>query len=230
MEFLETCVSFPVAIFSGLLIMAALYWLVAAFGLVDMDSLDFDVDADVDVGDIGDAGDMGDAGADGSGALGAVGSLMQFLGLYGVPLPLIVTFIALFGWLISYHVRYYILDPLVDPGLIRYCLGLGLLAGALAAAAWLTSVVIRPLRPLFKKAPQVTGDSIRGRVVVIRSTRVTSAYGEAIYEDGGAGMLLDVRPAHEGAAFRRGDRAVLLEYDAERRLYFIISEDEFRGR
>ena len=225
MEFLETCVSFPVSIFSGLLIISALYWLVAAFGLVDMDG--FDLDADVDVGD---AGDIGDVGGDGSGALGALAGLMHSLGLHGVPLPLIVSFIALFGWLITYHAFRFFLEPLFGPGLIRYALGAGLLAGSLVAAALGTSLMIRPLRPLFKKVPQVTGESIRGRVVVIRSTQVTATYGEAVYEDGGAGMLLDVRPAREGETFKRGDKAVILDYDAASRLYTIITEDEFRGR
>lgn len=96
--------------------------------------------------------------------------------------------------------------------------------------AIVTSVMIRPLRPLFKKAEQFTGASLRGKTVVVRSTQVSATYGEAVYEGSGTNMLLDVRPANEGEIFKRGDKAVILDFDAERRLYSIISEDEFRGR
>ena len=258
MEFLETCVSFPVAIYSGALIIAALYWLVAAFGILDIDSLDLDVDpgggdfdiggdldlgGDLDVGGDMDLGDMdvggdleaGDAGdvshhAPVGGGMGVFASLMFQLGLYGVPMTLILTFIALFGWIISYYGFHLGLGVFFEPGLLRYGLGVGLMAMAFVLASFLTSLIIKPLRPLFKKEEQVTGASIRGRTVVIRSTQVTGTYGEAIYEDGKAGMLLDVRPANQGETFKRGDKAVLLDYDAERRIYTIVSEDEFRGR
>ncbi len=248
MEFLETCLSFPVNLFSGLLIMAALYWVVAAFGLIDIDSLDLDMDVgggpdiggdigDVggDIGDVGDAGDLGDAspdapGVSGASGLGVLATLMFHLGLYGVPLTLILTLIFLVGWFITYYAFHWGLGVLFNPGPLRYALGAGLFLLALAVGALVTSLAIRPLRPLFKKEEQVTGASLRGRVVVIRSTKVTPTYGEAVCEDGGASLLLDVRPANAEAVFKRGDKAVILDFDAERHLYTIISEDEFRGR
>lgn len=233
MEFLEICLSFPVIIFTGLLILACLYWVVAAMGLLDIDTLDLDIDPGGG-GDIGDVGDVGDAGpdlVDGlHGGMGAVASLLFHLGLYGVPMTLILTFIFLVGWFVAHLGFSLVLGPWFEPGLIRYLLGLVLMGLAFMAGALATSVMIRPLRPLFKKAPQVTRASLRGKTVVIRSSQVTDTYGEAVYEDGGAGMLLDVRPATAGRTFKRGETAVVLEYDEARRLYTIITEDEFRGR
>lgn len=162
---------------------------------------------------------------------GSVLAAMMFkLGLYGVPMTLILTFVILFGWLTAYYGFHLVLGRLFDPGPVRYGLGAGLFLGALSVGIIMTTTIIRPLRRVFKKQVQVTSDSLRGRVVVVRSTTVTATYGEAIYEDGGAGMLLDVRPAREGAVFKRGERAVVLDYDAAKRLYTIISEDDFRGR
>lgn len=239
MEFFETCLSFPVNIFSGLLIIACLYWLVAALGLVDVDSMDMDMDAggDLDLGGDLDAG--GDADFDGldvsGGAkslsgLGDFSSLLFQLGLYGVPMTLIITFIALFGWFLSYYAFHWFLGVILDPGLIRYALGVLVLLAAFLVAAFLTSQVIKPLRRFFKKEKQITGASLRGRAVVIRSSQVTAAYGEAECQNAGSTLLLDVRPARQGVVFKRGDKVVLLDYDPDRRLYTIISEDEFRGR
>lgn len=243
MEFLDTCLSFPVNIFTGLLIICVLYWLVAAMGLIDIDSLDLDIDpggGDLDLGgDLdpgGDGVDMGDLGNIGGGSggavhgMGAFASLLFQLGLYGVPMTLIITFIALFGWLISYYGVHWGLALVSDPGPIRYLLGAILFIGAFFVGAMITSIIIRPMRRLFKKAEQTHARSIRGRVVVIRSSQATDTYGEAVYEDGGAGMLLDVRPARKGRIFKRGERAVVLDYDEASRLYTIISEDEFNGR
>ena len=244
MEFLDNCLSFPVNVFSGMMIIAAIYWLIASFGLLDVDSLDLDMDVGGG-GDLGDMGpDMGDVGGDGpdvdvgevgpglSGVsgMGALTSLLFHLGLYGVPMTLILSIITLIGWVVSFCAFDLTLGRFLEPGPLRYALGVPLFAGAFIVGALLTSVIIRPLRPFFKKEPSVTAASICGRVVVIRSTQVTDSYGEAVYEDGGTSMLLDVRPAHDGLAFKRGDKAVLLDYDAARRLYTIISEDEFRGR
>lgn len=237
MEFLDNCLSFPVNIFSGMMIIAAIYWLIASFGLLDVDSLDLDMDVGggVDLGDVGGDGpdvEVGDVGPGVSGVsgMGALTSLLFHLGLYGVPMTLILSFITLIGWVISYCAFDLTLGHLLSPGMLRYLLGVPLFAAAFVIGALLTSVIIKPLRPFFKKEPQVTSASICGRVVVIRSTQVTDTYGEAVYEDCGASMLLDVRPARAGVTFQRGDKAVLLDYDAARRLYTIISEDDFRGR
>lgn len=232
MEFLDNCLSFPVNIFSGMMIIAAIYWLIASFGLLDVDSLDLDMDVGGDLGGDGPDVGLGDAGPAVAGVSGleALTSLLFHLGLYGVPMTLILSLITLTGWVITFCVFDLTLGRFLAPGPLRYILGVPLFAGAFIAGALLTSVIIRPLRPFFKKEPSVTAASICGRVVLVRSTRVTDSYGEAVYEGGGTNMLLDVRPAREGAVFKRGDKAVLLDYDAARRLYTIISEDEFRGR
>ena len=64
------------------------------------------------------------------------------------------------------------------------------------------------LRPV----PQV---SLLGRVGVIASPQVTATVGHANVDDGGAGLILQVR-SHDGSVLARGDRVVLLDYLAER--------------
>ncbi|MDR2945313.1 MAG: DUF1449 family protein [Candidatus Adiutrix sp.] len=245
MEFVETCLSFPVNIFSGLLIVACLYWLVAAFGLVDIDSLDLDTDVDADLdmdagggglhsGQLGgngpdDADIVGGNSGAAKGLLGGFSSLLFHMGLYGVPMTLIVTLIALFGWLTSYYAFHWALGALFNPGPLRYALGVPLFLVSFLWAAFLTSKVIKPLRRFFKKEKQITGASLCGRSAVVRSSQVTAAYGEAECQNAGSSLLLDVRPAREGAVFKRGETVILLDYDPDRRLYIVVSEEDFRG-
>lgn len=210
--FLQNILSFPVVIYSALLVIVVFYWITTAFGLLDIDVLDIDApDMDID-------GELPD---------GALNALLIKFKLNGVPLTLTITLIILFGWLISYYSQYFILS-LFDAALIRYALGSLIFLAALAGALLLTALIIKPLSPLFKKLNrEVSAHSLEGRSVEIRST-VNSQRGEAIFEDGGAGMLLQVR-AEEGVSFSRGERAVIIKYHPESHTYSVITEDEFKG-
>ena len=90
------------------------------------------------------------------------------------------------------------------------------------------AAICRPLRPLFHKVEAISSKSVLGQVAVVRSGRVTASHGEAVLEDGGAGLILRVR-ADEALGFKRGDRVVLLEYLAAEHAYRVITEEEFRG-
>src|SRR5690606_22303528 len=82
----------------------------------------------------------------------------------------------------------------------------------LIAAVPFAGLLIQPLKPLFRKA-QVTNEvSLLGRTAIVRSPLVDEVRGQAEIDDGGAGLILQVRaPA---GRFVRGDRVVLIEYVA----------------
>ena len=67
-----------------------------------------------------------------------------------------------------------------------------------------------------------------GQVAVVRSSRVDDKFGEAILEDGGAGLLLRVR-SRNNKIFNKGDKVVLLERHEESGTYSVISENEFNS-
>ncbi|MDN3637707.1 DUF1449 family protein [Simiduia curdlanivorans] len=217
--FYQNLASFPTAIFSFFLILCLLYWLVAVLGFVDIDMLDFDV-PDMD-------GDL-DINADSSHSTPDVlAALMLKFGLQGVPVTIIVSLIALFGWLVCYYLVHFLFGWVPD-GFLRYLLGLPVLFASLYAAVMITSQVIKPLRPLFKNARQQTVQFIIGQTAVVRSSVVNSQMGEAILSDGGAGLLLKVR-SEPGVEFVKGDRVVLLEHEVATNIYKVISEAEFSG-
>ncbi|BBT18485.1 OB-fold-containig protein [Metapseudomonas otitidis] len=209
--FLITALSFPTVVFSFLLLIAVIYWTVVAFGLLEVDLLDVEADSLLE----------------GHGNAEGLAGLLSKLKLNGVPVTLVLTLLFFFGWFISYFVELWLLGQL-PLGWLRYPLGLVVMIGALVLAVPIASTLCRPLRPLFLKAEATSTRSVIGQTAVVRSGRVTAGQGEAVLEDGGAGLILKVR-ADEALGLKRGDRVVLLEYLEAQHAYRVITEDEFRG-
>lgn len=217
--FYENVTSFPTVIFTFFFVLTMLYWLIAMLGLVDLDVLDFDipeVDSDLNV-------EGGLSSAD------ALAGLMLRFGLVGVPVTIIVSIIAIVGWIICYYFVYFLFDYIPE-GFLRYLIGIPIFIISLYVAVMITSVVIKPIRVFFSKVEEQASTSkyVVGQTAVVRTSRVDETFGEALLEDGGAGLILKVRACGEHS-FKKGDRVVLLEYIKEQNVYRVVSEDEFRG-
>lgn len=210
--FIQTALSFPVVLLSFVLGIAILYWCVAALGMIDVDVLDVEMESSLE-----DTSFQPE---------GLAGLLLKF-GLSGVPVTLVLTLLFFFSWLFCYFAQLLVLRFL-PLGILRYPLGLVLTVVALLLAVPICGALVRPLRPLFLKLHAPTHRSLLGQVAVVRSGTVTSSFGEATLEDGGAGLILRVR-AEEQAAFKRGDHVVLLEYLEAENAYRVITESEFKG-
>ncbi|BCG23263.1 OB-fold-containig protein [Pseudomonas tohonis] len=205
--FLQTALSFPTVLFSFLLCLAIVYWAIVALGLVEVDLLDVEADSLL-------AGD-------------GVAALLSKLKLNGVPVTLVLSLLFAGSWFLSYFAELLVLSHL-PLGLLRYPLGLVVAVVALGLSLPVAALICSPLRPLFHKAEAVTSKSVLGQTAMVRSGRVTLEHGEAVLEDGGAGLILKVR-ADEALGLKRGDRVVLLEYLEAQHAYRVITEDEFRG-
>ncbi len=213
--FYQNIASVPTVFFTVILAVVVLYWLLAVLGLVEIDVLDFDFsslsgDTDFEF----DAPDLSTS--------NVLAGLMLKWGLYGVPVTVIVSFIALFGWLICYYLVYFFMGS-VPQGALYYATSLVVLIGALHGAVLLTALLIKPLRPLFKKGKQDTLQSIIGQTAVVRTSKVNDTFGEAVLADGGAGLILKVRTSGE-TEFVKGDRVVLFEYVPSENYYRVIAE------
>ena len=215
--FYQNISSFPTVFFTFILAICVLYWLVAVLGFIDISILDFDL-PEME-GKIHGGENSGLTNAD------ALAGLMLKLGLNGVPVTIIVSFIALIGWFLSYFIVHFLFGWMPD-GVLRYVAGLLVVGVVLYVAAWITSIIIRPLRPFFKKALQETHKYVLGQTAIVRTLRVDNKFGEALLDDGGAGLILKVRSFGD-TVFEKGDRVVLLEYDKEEFIYRVISENDF---
>lgn len=203
-EFLTVVFGYPTLPYSVLLAVSLVYWGLAASGLV------------------GDGfGDLGADGAlDGGADLSGLAALLQRFGLGGVPVMVVVTLLAFFGWTLTYFVHLFVLLPL--PDLLRW--GLGTLVAALAPlpAVPITALLLRPIRRFLLRLQPVAQASLLGRVGVVASPRVDARSGHASVDDGGAGLVLQIRSDIE---LQRGERIVLVEHVAAQHYYRVVRAD-----
>lgn len=212
--FLQNCLTFPSILFSGLLVIVLFYWICAAFGLLDIDILNIDApDYTADVGN-------------GLDATGLAGWLTK-LGLAGIPLTIILTLFTLFGWFLSYFTVHWLIRFIETP-LLNYLAGFIALVTIAFIAIQLTAIVLKPIRKkLIRNNPNKSVNQLIGRSAIVRSGEVTELNGEATMEDGGAGLILQIRAASENN-IQRGDHVVLISYDAVTHSYLVVTEQEFR--
>ena len=189
---------YPTIVFTGLVMFVTLYWVVSLLGLADMDSVDLgDVGGDVDVSNLSSTGFF-------------TGLMLKF-GLYGVPLIIILSLISLIGWLLSYLYTSF-LHQNVDSGILYYVFGTGALVFVLVISMWLTGLIISPIRKNIAKIPKRNASSNIGKIAVVRTLSVTDKHGEAVLNDGGAGLILKIRSDMSDNQLKQGDKVVLVAY------------------
>lgn len=200
--FLSITFSFPTVIFTVLLAVAVIYWLISLLGLGDVDT-EGDVDTSADLG-----------------------GLMVTLGLQGVPLPLVLTLLFLGGWLVSYFAELW-LGGLFGAGLLHIVFGIVVIPLALAAGLLSTAAMVRPLRPLFRRAyHRPLQQRVIGTPCVIVSSTVDTTTGRAEAHLNGAHLILQVR---SDRPLSRRDRAVLVEHLPDQNAYWVIPEADFHS-
>lgn len=206
-EFLNTALSFPTLVYSVLLAFCVIYWLLAATGILDFDAVD---------GWLGSDGDSVEP--------SQIAGMIARLGLSGVPMMLVLTVLSWFGWLITYFVQLWLLPHVPDA--LRWLAGAGVLLAALVPGVVATSLLLRPLAALITRLRPPLPAPVLGRIGSVISPRVDETSGRAQFDDGGAGLILQVR-AMPGQGFARGDRVVLIEHLAASDTYRVISESTF---
>ncbi len=213
--FYQNISSFPTAIFTFFLLLCVFFWAVAVLGLVDVSFLDV---AEID-------GGMLDMDGEGTTIPDGIAGIILKLGLNGVPVTIVISFISLFGWFISYYLVYFI-EPLVPIDLAMFVVNVVIFFASLLLAVFITAQAIKPLRKLFKNMQKHTSKVILGQSVIVRTSRVDSGFGEAVLEDGGAGLILKVR-SDDGVTFEKGEELILFEYNKADNTYRVISKKEF---
>jgi hypothetical protein len=203
-DFLQTALGFPTVVPGVVLAVCALYWLLAATGLVG-DDLDF-----------------GEADA----ASGAAAMLSR-VGLGGVPVMVVLTTLAFAAWFGTYFVQLLVLRHL--PEGTRTLAGAGTLLAMLVPAVAATSLALRPVRRWAARLRPASDASLLGRTGVVVTPTLAADYGQASVDDGGAGLILQVRH-DEPTPLKRGDRVVLIEYLEAQNAYRVVAEHQFLGR
>src|SRR5690606_24690602 len=187
-EFLATAFSPPTVVFTVLLGLALVYWLFVMIGALDLEL--FDPGGALEAAD-GAAEGAAEATAEAAseGGIGGLAGLLSALRLRHAPLTVVLSFVSLLGWLGSYFGVRYLAPALPFGGALA---GLVVALCAMAVALPLTSLVTRPLAPLFRTQRARGNADLVGKVVVVRTGHVDDQFGQATLEDGQAGLLLHV--------------------------------------
>lgn len=214
-DLFHTALMYPAVGYTVFLGFVCLYWVFVILGALDIDALDFDIDADAVVEGATEGAAEGAAEAmNGAGALG----LMNVLSLRNAPVTVVFSFIALFGWVFSIVGIHYL-------GLTGWARGTVLGIGALALALPLTSVVTRPLRPIFRTPSGRRRAELAGESCTVTTGRVDGRFGQAEAHLGNDVLLIQIR-CDGAASLTKGQEALIIHYDEEREAYMVEPMEE----
>jgi len=201
---------FPTVIYSTLLGIIVIYWLVGMLGIIDLDltpdaDLEVDLEADIDT-------DLS------AGAGGLAGLLLTF-GLTSVPFTLVISIVCLISWLISIYLQFYAF-VLLDSTWLYYLLGMVSTVLIFFISLPITGFLIRPLKGMFVSIETTASHSLVGSNGTIATGKVTETFGQAKVLNEGAEILLDVRcdPQH---SLVMGDKVLLIEYSKGSHSYIV---------
>lgn len=199
-DVLIASVQFPTVIFTALLVVALVMWVLPLVGA-----------------------EFGSDGADGA-TDGADGGFLDSLGLTGVPLTIVLTILGLVGWAVSVLGQLFLLDPLSGPA--AFAAGLGVLILAVGAS-WATARAVGPrLSRRLEPTLAPSAAELVGRTVEVRSHSVgpDHGYGDARAADG-TSVRIDIRTrpdrSEESQIFGNGDTVLIIEYDNDHHSYIV---------
>jgi len=207
--FFNTALAYPTAIYTVLLGVVMIYWLLAMLGMVDFESSGSDLDLDLHAD--GDAGDIGTL----------AGYVVAF-GLNGVPFSIVVSLIVLIGWTISCLLGMWVL--IWVPTLpLQVLVGTAVLIASFLTAIPLTAWIVRPMRRLFVSHTAIVNASLVGQTCKVVTQSVNEKVGRAEVAQRGASINIRVW-ASSPNVLARGSVARILEYDEAAARYLIEIE------
>lgn len=217
----------PYTVILGLVV---LYWLIVIIGVIDIDFLDFGdfgLDSVIDGAGEGlvegaaegvtEGGALTESAAGGSS--GAIHSILSFLNLGRVPITVIISFLSLKMWILAYLYYFYVYAKL-SLSIPAIILSIGLFSVIFIVSLFLTGLTTRPFRKLFHHATTHGHHNLMGQICKIKTTEVTSDFGQAELRVDNSFLLLSVR-CKDGTQFTKGDEAVVTSYNPEKDLYEI---------
>lgn len=207
--FLDAATSFPSVIYTVLLGVVLIYWLMSLIGIVDIDSgplIEAELHTDADVDEIGD-----------------LASYLVGLGLNGVPFSVVLSLLVLVSWTVTCLAAMWLL-PLVPTSLLRLAAGLAVMIVAMAVAIPITARLIRPLRGLFVTHTAISNAVLVGQACKVLTATVDEKFGRAEVTTRGAPLNIRVW-AETPNTLSKGSPARILDYDETAARYLIAGED-----
>jgi hypothetical protein len=235
-HFLAVALSMPSVIYTVLLGACLVYWVFVMVGAARVELFGEGVAEGAAKGLLDGAGEGGHH-ADGSSSHdgaghgdaehgdadhGVLAGILSALRLRSAPATVVLSMLVLLSWMFCVMIVQ-TADAMFDGRALGFAKVLALLISPLLALP-LTSLGVRPLARVFVPPKAVAHADLVGKTCTIRTGSVTDRFGEAVLEDGGAGLVVRVRVEH-GEKLSRGDVAVLLGYDEQAQEYIVAPMD-----
>ena len=205
-ELLQAAVLPPNLVATGLLVVVLLYWLTVIVGLLDFKTADLHLGGHLEMH------------ADGahlpSGDSDWLNGALAFFNLGRIPLMVFVSFVVLPLWVGSILTNYYTGNTSLLRGLVFL---LPLLVGSILLAKFLTLPFVKLFAALEKNHDG--GAVALGKVCTVLLPATTEHLGQASVHIDGAPLMLNVRAL--SGALAKGETALVIDYDAQRRCYLI---------
>lgn len=205
----ELAISAPVLPMTILLVPIGLYWLLSMLGIVDLEFLDVDFDADTDGGD------------DAQG-LGFLQSMLKIVNASDIPVMIVLSFLIIILWTVT-MVGNQFFNPEVTTGI-----GGMVAVGALVVSIILTRLIIKPLKPFFRllKQDEENHVPVLGRTGAVRSAVVDASSGQVEVQNKEAPLLLNARTVTGSPPISRGTEILVVSHDSDTGLYFVRANHE----
>lgn len=150
-------------------------------------------------------------------------TLLNAMKLRSAPMTVVLSIFVFNAWLLTNLGRHYLIDGMgLGP---VWLFGSGIAIGGVVGALPLTSLFVRPLGKILAVETPISRKDLIGKVVRIDTSRVDTRFGQALAEDGGAGLIVQVRCDGENG-LTRGSQALVVSYDAEREAYEVTPLDD----
>jgi hypothetical protein len=217
-ELLDYAFTMPTAVFSVLLGLVIVYWLLALLGNFSLEMLD------AAEGALEGAADGLLDGADGAAdAGGERGGFFDRLGFGDVPRTITWSLVIFFGWLFSLVSTIYLprFTEVAVRGLTLVTVAVAVVSLGLAVLA--TTVAVQPLRKVVLAGYGTRRGDLVGRLCTVRTLRVDEDFGQAELDDGSS--VIQVRNPQK-YPFESGTKALIYDYDSAREVFYIMPAEE----
>lgn len=201
MDFFNLAFTFPTAIFTALLLVVILFWLITLVGFADIDMFESDLDIDADA------------------AQSSSISSWFNMGFGGVPITVSLSLIVMTSWLISIYAHKFF-SLLLGDGILFYIFGILMVVASVLVAMPIAAIISKPLQRFFTSAETSKSSDLLGLECTVVTGKVTSTFGQARVQIQGTELLIQVR-SNDNEPFSSGDTAVLLEHLKDQHCYTI---------
>jgi hypothetical protein len=208
-EVLQVLASFPTVAHTALVVLCLVYWLFVILGAIDMDA-----PAHGDVSGAVKGAIEAKTGMAHAGGLpdAAAATLVGLDSLRKIPLTISLSLFSLIGMVLSGLVC-------LSYDASSWLLGGAIFLGSSVVSLVLTSFAARPLAKLFTTHKAVQKSDLIGKVAQVSTGSVTETFGQAVLEDGGSSLILQIRD--RSGRLSRGDKVMLIDLDEASGAYLV---------